>query len=77
MFTKVSTDGHSRWIVKKKFAFALLSLVAGFYIALKTGSALGEWTAFTTMVLGLVFAADVADKRLNGGSYNGSKPDVA
>lgn len=72
-----ANDG--RWIVKKKFTFAAVvlllgSLIAlkGFYLAGKVDEivlVLGAFGTFTSFVLGIVFAADVADKRFNGGEY--------
>lgn len=55
--------------LRKKFAITLIVLIVGAILALKTGAALGEWTAFGTLVLGTFAASDVTDKKLNGGSY--------
>ena len=75
MLTKIDDGNGGRWIIKRKFAMALACLVGAFYIALTKGSSLGEWTAFCTMILALIFAADVADKKLNGGGYHSHKED--
>ena len=55
---------------KKKYTLALLFWVSGTALAFKVESGLGEYTAFTAIVLGLFKVADVADKRLNGGKYD-------
>lgn len=79
MVSKVDGD----WIIKKKFTFAAAAWVSGTVLALK-GAALSEITAdlvivlsaygtFCGWLLALVFAADVADKKLNGGAYNNDK----
>lgn len=74
MWAKIDTSKngqrHARWILKRKFGMALLALAGAFYIAWSQGSSLGEWTAFSTMLLGLIFAADITDKKLNGGAYH-------
>jgi hypothetical protein len=70
MITKVADGNGGKWIVKRKFGMALLCLVGAFVIAWTQSSSLGEWTAFCTMILALIFAADVADKKLNGGGYH-------
>jgi len=54
---------------KKKFSLACMFWATGTYIAVEQSSALGEYTAFTVIVLGLFKASDVADKKLNGGHY--------
>jgi hypothetical protein len=54
---------------KKKFALACMFWFTGTYIAISAESQLGEYTAFTTIVLALFKASDVADKKLNGGNY--------
>ncbi len=69
MFTKVNGSNGGKWVLKRKFGMAVLCLAGAFYIAATQDSSLGEWTAFCTMTLGLIFAADVADKKLNGGRY--------
>lgn len=55
---------------KKKYALSLAIFVVGSALAFKTGAGLGEYTAFATMLLGTFALADVADKKLNGGSYS-------
>jgi len=54
---------------KKKFALAVMFWGTGSLLAFYVHAGLGEYTAFTTIVLGLFKAADVADKKLNGGHY--------
>lgn len=54
---------------KKKFALTCMFWVSGTYIAIDTSAELASYTAFTTIVLGLFKASDVADKKLNGGHY--------
>ena len=58
-------------IFKKKFTLACMFWAAGSGLAFMVGSSLGEYTAFSAVVLGLFKMSDVADKRLNGGSYSG------
>ncbi len=66
-------------VIKKKFTFAFIALVVGTVFAGKgvylsdtvenvilTLSAYGTYISF---LLGIVFTADVADKKLNNGSY--------
>jgi hypothetical protein len=55
---------------KRKYALTLGLFVMGAVIALYTKASLGEWTAFATMLLGTFAAADVTDKKLNGGTYD-------
>jgi hypothetical protein len=76
MITK--SGGH--WIVKKKFLFAACAFAAGSIIAFKGAAIatspdeisvlLGSYSTFCGWLIGLVFTADVADKKLNGGAYN-------
>jgi len=56
---------------KKKFALAVMFWATGSVIAFMVHSTLGEYTAFTAIVLGLFAGGDVADKKLNGGRYTG------
>lgn len=69
MYVKVDDGNGGKWILKRKFGMALLAFAGAFYIAITQDASLGEWTAFCTMLLTLIFAADVADKKLNGGKY--------
>jgi hypothetical protein len=55
---------------KKKFALAILFWASGTVLAFYAKADLGTYTAFTTVVCGLFKAADVADKKLNNGSYS-------
>lgn len=61
----------SKW--KKKYALTWFLTLVGTAIAFMTGAGLGEWAAFTTLILATFSAADVADKKLNGGNYNGGR----
>ena len=54
---------------KKKFTLALLFWISGTYIAIHAHTGMGEYTAFTTIVLMLFKVSDVVDKKLNGGKY--------
>ena len=54
---------------KKKYTLALLFWATGSVLAFTSNAALGEYTAFSAIVLGLFKAADVTDKKLNGGNY--------
>ena len=56
--------------LKKKYTLALLFWASGTWLAFDVEAGLGEYTAFTAIVCGLFKAADVADKRLNGGKYD-------
>jgi hypothetical protein len=57
--------------VKKKYMMAWAVFVVGAYETVFNGAAsLGQWTAFGTMILAVFSAADVADKKLNGGKYD-------
>ena len=55
---------------KKKFTLALLFWGSGTALAFTVDSSLGEYTAFSAIVLGLFKASDVADKHLNDGKYS-------
>ena len=55
---------------KKKWVLTLALFGVGAAIALLTGATLESWTMFTMALLGTFGAADVADKKLNGGAYN-------
>ena len=55
--------------MKKKFSLILLLWASGTTIAFVTSASLGEYTAFATLLGSLFAAADVADKKLNGGNY--------
>ena len=56
---------------RKKFTLTLMVFVAGTVLAFTTGASLGAYTAFVTVVLAVFGTADVADKKLNGGVYDG------
>jgi hypothetical protein len=71
---------NGRWIVKKKFSFAAVTGIIGALFALKgvhlattpeqVVVVLSAFGTFGGWLLGLVFAADVVDKKLNDGKYN-------
>ena len=83
MLTKISDgNGGNKWIVKRKFALALFSLLFGYvilvWLLLKVtkevtiadiATIMASLTTYTLGVLGPVYAADIADKKLNGGKY--------
>lgn len=54
---------------RKKYIMTWAVFLVGSAIAFRSGANLGEWTAFSVMLLGTFAAADVADKKLNGGQY--------
>ena len=54
---------------RKKYTLALLFWATGTLLAFKVDAGLGEYTAFAAIICGLFKAADVTDKRLNGGQY--------
>ena len=74
------SKSNGTWIIKKKFLFAACAGVAGTILAFKGAAIstapgelsvlLGSYSQFCGWLLALVFAADVADKKLNGGAYN-------
>jgi len=76
----VALNQNGRWVLKKKFTFALITLVVGslfaakgIYLATTPESVvvvLSSYGAFTGTILALIFAADITDKKLNDGSYN-------
>lgn len=84
MLTKISDgNGGSKWIVKRKFGLALFSLLFGYVIFVwmllrvtkeftvaDIATIMASLTTYTLGVLGPVYAADIADKKLNGGKYN-------
>lgn len=55
---------------KKKWMLTVGLFVVGAAIALMTGASLEAWTMFAMGLLGTFGAADVADKKLNGGTYS-------
>ncbi len=70
---------NGRWIVKKKFTFAGIVLFVGTLIAFKgvviattpeqIVVVLSSFGTFAGWLLSLIFAADITDKKLNGGKY--------
>ena len=77
---KTENGNNKRWILKKKFTFAAVVLLVitifafrGFVISTTVADFAMLMTAYATAsgaVLALIFAADVTDKKLNGGQYN-------
>ena len=49
---------------RKKFALTLMIFGVGSYLALQVGSSLGEYTAFSVMLLGVFGASDLVDKKV-------------
>ena len=82
MFQKIDNGNGGKWIVKKKFALALFSLLFGYTIIVwllrqveavtiaEVAIIMSSLATFTLAVLGPVYAADIADKKLNGGNYH-------
>ena len=74
-----SEKGNKKWVLKRKFTFAALALTVitifafkGFVLATTVADIAMLITAYATgsgAVLALIFTADVADKKFNGGSY--------
>ena len=57
-------------IMKRKFALTVFITFVGSIIAFTTGTSLNDWTFFSMAIIGTFGAADVADKKLNGGKYD-------
>ena len=55
---------------RKKFVLTLMVFVTGTVIAFTTDASLGEYTMFAATILATFGAADVADKKFNGGVYD-------
>lgn len=82
MFQKIEDENGGKWIVKKKFALASLSLLFGYTILVwlllqieavtiaDVAIIMSSLATFTVAVLGPVYAADIVDKKLNGGNYH-------
>lgn len=85
MLQKIDDGNGGKWIVKKKFALAITSLLFGYAILVWLLSQVGRvtvadvatimasLTTYTLGVLGPVYAADIADKKLNGGNYHNQR----
>lgn len=58
---------------KKKWVLTLGLFLVGSTIAFITKSTLAEFTMFATLLLGTFGAADVTDKKLNGGKYDSAE----
>ena len=58
-------------LAKKKWALTVYCTLVGTVIAILNAATLGAWSLFALSMIGAFGAADVADKKLNGGSYNG------
>ena len=77
MVLQKTEDGE--WIVKKKFTFAAIAFAIGTVFATKgvvisetvedLVLVLGAYSTYVSLLLGVIFAADVADKSFNSGSY--------
>jgi hypothetical protein len=80
MLQKTDDGNGGKWIVKKKFTFAAvagifgsLAFFKGVHLATtvdQTILLIGSFTTFASFLLGIVFAADIVDKKANGGTYN-------
>ena len=82
MLQKIEDGNGGKWIVKKKFMLAVLSLFFGYVVLVwlltrvntitvaDVATLMASLTTYTLGVLGPVYAADIADKKLNGGNYN-------
>lgn len=80
VFSKIPDDNGGKWVLKKKFTFAAFAGIVGSIVIFKglhlatdvdqIVVLMGSVTTFASFLLGLVFAADITDKKLNGGSYN-------
>ncbi|MCP4935567.1 MAG: hypothetical protein GY927_15525 [bacterium] len=80
MLAKIGANGNKRWVLKRKFAMAgtvliILSLatLVGLKIAIDVAEVsvvMTTYAATTGGVLTLIFAADITDKKLNGGQYH-------
>lgn len=55
--------------MKKKYALAWAIFAVGAVLVFVAPTQLGGWTTFGVTMLGTFAAADVADKKLNGGTY--------
>ena len=76
----ISRRADGKWLLKRKFTFAAITgtlgtlhSVYGMYVAATPEEVVAvfeAWSSFCMWLLGLVFAADVSDKWLNGGKYN-------
>lgn len=83
MLTKVDDGNGGKWILKRKFALAVVSLMFGYAVCVwlllrvadplkiaDVATIMASLTTFTLGVLGPIYAADIADKKLNGGNYH-------
>lgn len=80
IFHKIPDGNGGKWVMKKKFAFAAVAMLAvtvigsyGMKFATSVADIAVLLTAYTTAagaVLALVFAADITDKKLNQGTYD-------
>lgn len=55
---------------KKKWVLTVGLFTVGSIVAFLTNASLAEYTMFATLLLGTFGAADVTDKKLNGGTYD-------
>lgn len=86
MYSMIKDGNGGRRVWKKKFLLAIISLLFGYAVVIwmlsrvttvtvsDIATMLASLTTFTLGVLGPIYAADIADKKLNGGAYN-PKPD--
>lgn len=61
-------------LMKRKYAVTVFCTLFGSIVAIRTNASLAEWTVFAVAMIGAFSAADVADKKLNGGSYDEAAP---
>ena len=59
--------------IRKKYSMAWAVFLVGAVLVFTSPASLGAWTAFGTVLLGVFCGADVADKKLNGGSYDSNR----
>ena len=62
------------YIRKKKWTLTLYCVLVGTVIAFMTSATLGAWGIFALSMIGAFGAADVTDKKLNGGTYDTQPP---
>lgn len=60
---------------RKKYTLTIAVFLTGTILAFATNASLGEYTYFAAVLLSTFGAADVADKKFNGGVYDGRQRD--
>lgn len=55
--------------LKKKYTMAWAAFLVGAVLVFTNPAALPAWIGFSTAILTVFSTADVADKKLNGGTY--------